>query len=202
MFGPWSARSHKGFAFSLSLRCPREIEAPRFEAEALAFRGDVHRLAGRNRQAVADLEQALLISRRTGMAYLGPWYLGLLAVAADDPEVQAAALEEGEAILASNAVSHNHLQFRRYAIDACLASQDWPGADHHAARLDAFTRAEPLPWASFFIARGRALAAYGAGKISPSLHAEPRGLSKEGRRLGFIEAIRPIDAAVRSGVSA
>ena len=90
MFGPWGARSHKGFAFSLSLRCPREIEAPRFEAEALAFRGDVHRLAGRNRQAVADLEQALLISRRTGMAYLGPWYLGLLAVAADDPEVQAA----------------------------------------------------------------------------------------------------------------
>ncbi|MDG4877013.1 BTAD domain-containing putative transcriptional regulator [Mesorhizobium sp. WSM4935] len=139
-----------------SLDLARKIQAPRFEAEALAFRGDVHRLAGRNGEAIADLQEALRMSRSTGMAYLGPWYLGLLAVAANDAAARKAALEEGEAMLASNAVSHNHLQFRRYAIDACLAAGDWAGADRHAASLDAFTAGEPLPWASFFSARPRA----------------------------------------------
>ncbi|BCM18739.1 BTAD domain-containing putative transcriptional regulator [Mesorhizobium sp. J8] len=181
-----------------SLRLAREIQAPRFEAEALAFRGDVHRLAGRKGRGVADLEEALRVSRRTGMAYLGPWYLGLLAVATDDPGIRAAALEEGEAILASNAVSHNHLQFRRYAIDACLACENWAGASHHVDRLEAFTAAEPLPWANFFAARGRALVAYGLKQISPSLQTELRRMSAEGRRLGLIEATRPIDAAVEA----
>jgi tetratricopeptide (TPR) repeat protein len=183
-----------------SLGLARAIQAPRFEAEALAFRGDVHRLAGRKPQAVADLEEALRISRRTGMAFLGPWYLGLKAVATDDPQARTAALEEGEAILASNVVSHNHLQFRRYAIDACLACEDWTGASRHADCLDTLTTAEPLPWASFFAARGRVLAAYGAGNVSSSLRVELRALSEQGRRLGFIEAIRAIEAAAEAEV--
>jgi len=181
-----------------SLRLAREIQAPRFEAEALAFCGDVHRLAGRNNQAIVDLEEALRISRRTGMAYLGPWYLGLLAVATEDPQVRAAALDEGEAILTSNGVSHNHLQFRRYAIDACLAGEDWAGAGRHADRLEEFTAAEPLPWASFFAARGRALAMYGTGDRSSSLRAKLQGLSEQGRGFGFIEPSRSIDAAALS----
>jgi hypothetical protein len=105
-------------------------------------------------------------------------------------------------MLASNAVSHNHLQFRRYAIDACLAAGDWAGADRHAASLDAFTAGEPLPWASFFSARGRVLAACGAGMLSPSLGKELQGLCKEARRLGFIEAGRAIEAAVEAGAAA
>jgi len=181
-----------------SLRVAREIPGPPFQAEAFVFWGDVHRLAGRNNQAIVDLEEALRISRRTGMAYLGPWYLGLLAVATEDPQVRAAALDEGEAILTSNGVSHNHLQFRRYAIDACLAGEDWAGAGRHADRLEEFTAAEPLPWASFFAARGRALAMYGTGDRSSSLRAKLQGLSEQGRGFGFIEPSRSIDAAALS----
>jgi hypothetical protein len=38
------------------------------------------------------------------------------------------ALVEAEALLATSSIGHNHLHFRRYAIDACLASEDWDGA--------------------------------------------------------------------------
>ncbi|MDG4892393.1 BTAD domain-containing putative transcriptional regulator [Mesorhizobium sp. WSM4976] len=185
-----------------SLHLARQIRAPRFEAEALAFRGDVHRLVGRRREAIADLEEALRMSRQTGMAYLGPWYLGLMAVATDDPTARAAALKEGEALLATNRVGHNHLQFRRYAIDACLACDDGEGACHHADSLDAFTQAEPLPWASFFSARGRALAAAGTGRLSPSLRKELQGLSEEARRRGFIKEGQAIEAALAARTSA
>lgn len=179
-----------------SLHLARQIRAPRFEAEALAFRGDVHRLVGRRREAIADLEEALRMSRHTGMAYLGPWYLGLMAVATDDPTTRAAALNEGEALLATNRVAHNHLQFRRYAIDACLACDDGSGACDHADSLDAFTKAEPLPWATFISARGRALAAAGTGRLSPSLRKELQDLSEEARRRGLIKDGQAIEAAL------
>ena len=100
-----------------ALQLARQIKAPRFEAEALAFRGDVHRAAGRPTEALRDLQEALTIGRATGMTYCGPWYLGLLAAAAEDDGMRREALAEGEALLATNEVAHNNLQFRVNAIE-------------------------------------------------------------------------------------
>ncbi|MPZ35437.1 MAG: hypothetical protein GEV13_31460 [Rhodospirillales bacterium] len=181
----------------MSLQLARQIDAQRFEAEALAFRGGLHRLAGRGAEALADLDEALAISRQTGMAYKGPWYLGILAVAAEDEATRNNALAEGEALLATNSIAHNHLNFRREAIDACLAGGDWTGAIRHAAALEDLTRHEPLPWATFFVARGRALAAYGQGKRDEALAAELERLKSEGNRFGFRIALPAIAAARR-----
>jgi tetratricopeptide (TPR) repeat protein len=179
-----------------ALRLARQIGASRFEAEALAFRGDAHRLAGRRTQALADIEGALVISRKTGMAYMGPWYLGLLAVTTEDAATRASALEEGEALLATNTVGHNHLHFHMYAIDACLACEDWSVAVRHATALEEFTRHEPLPWSSFFAARGRALAACRQGRFNAALKRELRRLKSDAQRFGFMTALPAIQEAL------
>ena len=126
-----------------ALQCARELKSRRFEGEALALRAELHRVAGRRREALDDIAEALSISRETGMAYLGAHYLGVLARATDDIDVFEDALAEGEALLAAGAVSHNHFLFRRDAIEACIDRRRWDAAAHHAAALEEYACREP-----------------------------------------------------------
>src|SRR5581483_5117309 len=99
-----------------------------------------------------------------------------------------ALLDEADALLAAGAVFHNHLIFGKDAIDACLAMGDWERAERHARALEACTRAEPLPMADFFVARGRALAAAGR---DPG-HADRATLERlmgEAERVGYLLAL-------------
>jgi hypothetical protein len=52
--------------------------------------------------------------------------------------------------------------------------------------------AEPTPWSDFFVARGRALAAFGRGGRDV---AELARLSDEGKKLGLLIALTTIEAA-------
>ncbi|MBB5510202.1 adenylate/guanylate cyclase domain-containing protein [Paraburkholderia atlantica] len=179
-----------------ALQCARELKSRRFEGEALAFSAEMHRVAGRQREARADIEAALSISRETGMNYLGAAYLGVLARTTDDPVVFAQALAEGEALLSAGAVSHNHFLFRRDAIDACIDRKRWDAAAHHAAALEDYARREPSAFSAFFVARARALVSYGTGKRDPALLKELQRLRQEGGSLGFLYALQTIDAAL------
>jgi tetratricopeptide (TPR) repeat protein len=179
-----------------ALLLARQIQAPRFEAEALAFRSELLRTRGERIAAVQEVHQALAISRATGMAYMGPVFLGILARASDDPLERAEALREAETLLAVNRLAHNHLLFRRDAIDAALQARAWGEARRHAAALEAHTRAEPLPWSEFYVARGRALARHGEALADSGTREELRRLRTEGRRMGLLEALVAIDAAL------
>ncbi|MBP0590277.1 AAA family ATPase [Paraburkholderia sp. LEh10] len=179
-----------------ALQCARDLKSKRFEGEALALRAELYRVAGRQREALDDIGEALAISRETGMTYLGPSYLGILARATDDSVVFEKALEEGEALLASGAVSHNHYLFRRDAIDACIDRGLWDAAMIHAAALEDYARREPSPFSAFFVARGRALASYGTGNADMASLHELRRLKAEGGRLGFLHAVGAIDSAL------
>ena len=86
------------------------------------------------------------ISRETGVNFVGPWILGQLAVTTENPIERQAALAEGEEILRKGAVSHNHLWFFRYAIDASLSSEDWDDAERYCAALENYTRSDPPIW--------------------------------------------------------
>jgi tetratricopeptide (TPR) repeat protein len=188
-----AARKH----IEAALATARQIGASRFEALSLARRADHLRALGRMEEALADLDAALAIGRESGMAFVGPWILGILATTTEDPKVRKEALDEAEALLADNSISHNHLNFRKDAIEACLAGEDWAGVQYHAAALEDFCRDEPLPWSSFFAARGRALAAFGQGTRNADLIAELRRLKDEGERFGYRIALPAIETALR-----
>jgi tetratricopeptide (TPR) repeat protein len=184
-----AAARHAAAALTLA----QQLGARRFETEALAFRAELNRLAGRRAEALADAEEAVRISRETGMAFLGPYALGALALASDDPAVCRAALAEAEALLGAGAVSHNHLLFPRDAAEAYLEAEDWDGVDRTAAELEQYTRREPLPFAAFYIERARALAARGRGQPDPAALDRIRGA---GERLGLVVALPGVAAAI------
>ncbi len=175
----------------------RQIQAPRFEAEALAFRAELLCTRGDRAAAVQEVLRALAIARATGMAYMGPAFLGVLARASDDRGVRGEALREAEALLETNGLAHNHFLFRRDAIDVALVSQAWDEARRHADALESRTRAEPLPWSRFYIARGRVLARHGEAPEDRGAHEALRRLQTEGERLGLLDALVAIEAALR-----
>jgi class 3 adenylate cyclase/tetratricopeptide (TPR) repeat protein len=138
------------------------IGARRFEAENMLWLAEIRLLEG-DRPAALELAQAALaVGRQTAIGFFGPAILGFIGWSSSTAAERRAALDEGEALLARGAVSHNHLIFRRYAIEAALEAEDWDAVLRHADRLSGYTAAEPLPWADLVIARGRALAAHGA----------------------------------------
>ncbi|MBN3754448.1 AAA family ATPase [Paraburkholderia sp. Tr-20389] len=179
-----------------ALQCARDLKSRRFEGEALALRAELQRVAGRRREALDDIGEALAISRETGMAYLGAAYLGTLARVTHERAVFERAIEEGEAVLAAGAVSHNHYLFRRDAIEACLDRGQWDAAAVHAAALERYVCREPSPFSGFVLARARVLIAHGRGKRSAAASGELRRIREEGAALGFLYALSAIDAAL------
>jgi tetratricopeptide (TPR) repeat protein len=174
----------------------QRLGARRFEANRLTYLAAIHRAQGQRAIAVSRLREGLTISRETGFGFVGAMMLGALALATDDPEERRGALIEGESALRAGAVSHNHFNFYRDAIEAALSIRDWAGAERYASGLEDYTRSEPLVWTDFFIARGRALAAFGRGNRDASLVTELRKLRDEGERLGLKPAIPSLEAAL------
>ena len=104
-----------------------------------------------------------------------------------------AAVAEGEAILNNGAVSHSHLWFYRYAIEASLNDAAWTETERYAAALEDYTRPEQLPWAEFFISLGRALAAHGRDRHNHSAVSELYRLRNEATRFNLRTALPMIE---------
>lgn len=168
-----------------ALELARQLKSRRFEAEALAFGAELDRLAGRHERALAAISGALAISAETGMAYLGPVYYAILALVEENESPRRTALAEGEALLSGNVVAHNHLFFRKDAIEACILLHDWGEAERHAEALEEYIGAESLPWARFVVARARLFVAFGRGRLDCNLEHELKRLDLEGDRLGI-----------------
>jgi hypothetical protein len=95
-------------------------------------------------------------------------------------------------------VSHNHLWFYHFAMEAALSATDWSSVDRYAAALEDYTRAEPLPLSDFFIARGRTLAAFGGGRRDAALTAELVRLRHDADHFGLRIALPALDTALTS----
>jgi tetratricopeptide (TPR) repeat protein len=181
-----------------ALDLARQLGARRFESEGLQFLGRVRHAQGRRAEGLDLIREGLAISRETGMAFMGPWLLGDLALTTDDLAERRAALAEGEGLLASGSVSHNHLWFYPAAIETSLECKEWSAAERYAEALEAYTREEPLPWADFYVARGRALAACGAGQRDRSVMDQLVRLRAEAARIGLMSALAAIEDALRA----
>ncbi len=141
------------------MRLARQLGARRFEAQGLEMEARMLLDTGQRGEAAALLREALAICRDAGLQFCGPKVISALSRAVEDPAERAALLEEGRQMLARGAVGHNHLWFHRDAIEALLSAGDAEGVLGCAGALEAYARAEPLPWSDLFAARGRALAA-------------------------------------------
>ncbi len=174
------------------------LGARRFEAQILAYLAKILREEGRPAEGLALLERALAICRETTMSFTGPRILSELALCTDDPAAREQALAEGEQILRQGAVGHNHLWFYRHAMELALRVGDWDGVDRYAAALEQYTRAEPLPWSDFFIARGRVLAHHGRGWRDDATRKELQRLRDEADRIGFKTSLSALEQALAS----
>ncbi|WP_169789355.1 BTAD domain-containing putative transcriptional regulator [Skermanella aerolata] len=141
-----------------------QLGALRFEAENLMGLGRMALYKGRRTEALDLLTRAMDLAVQTGIGYLGPSVLALLARAHDGPDERRRLLDQGTAMLAQGSVSHNHFIFYREAIEVALDMGDWAAADHYADRLEDFASPEPLPWSTLFVTRGRLLARSGRGE--------------------------------------
>jgi tetratricopeptide (TPR) repeat protein len=179
-----------------ALDLARHLGARRFESEALGFLGDTRWQAGDRAEGVALLREAVTISRESGIAFIGPILLGTLARISDDPAERRAALAEAEALLAAGSISHNYLWFYHDAIETARLAGEWREVERYAAALESYTRAEPLPWAEFHAARGRALAAFGRGARDAATLAELQRLRALAERHGLELMLPALGAAI------
>jgi class 3 adenylate cyclase/tetratricopeptide (TPR) repeat protein len=181
---------------TLVLDLVQRLGARRFLQSCLLYLGKAALSDGDRSEAVRILREVLKISHQTGIRFHGPNILGALALALTDPGEARQALAQGEAIIRAGSVGHNPLRFYPDAIDASLALGDWDEAERYADALEAFTRAEPLPWSDFFIARGRALAALGRRRRDDGIRRELKRLVAEAERLDYHTARPAIEQAL------
>ena len=155
-------------------------------------------MEGSQSEAAKLAEEAVAISRDTGVKFLGPWALGVLALVTTDTSRQDWALAEGEKILGEGCAGHNYLNFYRDAMEASLNMQNWDRVERYAAALEEYTCAEPLAWSDFYIARARALAAYGRGERHDTIVAELRRRQDEATRAGLKSAASGLACVLES----
>ena len=173
-----------------------ELGARRFVARALHWQAKVAIVLGRISEAVDLLQEAIAISRETGVGYIGAALLGTLAVASENSVGREDALKEGEQILQSGCVGHNFFEFYEYGMDACLKSGQWDRVEQYADALEDYTKAEPLPRTDFAIARGRILSTHGRGQRDEATQLELQRVRNEAARVGLNVAISALDEAL------
>ncbi|MEM9488656.1 MAG: tetratricopeptide repeat protein, partial [Myxococcota bacterium] len=180
------------------LATARNMGARRFEVAMLTYLARLARLEGRSDEAERLAEDGVSSSRAIGMFFGGPWALGALAAVTEDPSRCRASLAEGEELLSRATLAHNMLQFCRDGIDACLRHGMPARVEHYAAMLERYTATEPLQWSNFFVARGRALAAWAQGAREPAARAELLRLLRWAEGAEMITAAHALRDAVDS----
>ena len=174
----------------------RRLGAWRFEQSCLISLGRLALAEGHRAEAIKLLKQGVALSKELGRSFHGAHILGALATALEGAEAKCRALAEAEALIAAGCVGLNQLRFYPDAMSVALELGDLDEVERYAAALEDFTKPEPLSWADFFIARGRALADYARGQATIALARELQRVRDEGLRLGFIVALPAIEAAL------
>lgn len=191
----WAARSAE---------IARRIGSKLFDRIGLEYQARFAAHEGDMAEARALIERVVAILRATesGMRFTGARSLGSLALFAADAEQRRAALTEGEALLRAGAPGHNYLWFYRDAMEACLRNAEWSSVEVYAKALRDYTKAEPLPWSEFFIARGLALASFHGGRRDQAVLRELARLRDEAERVGLRYALPALQQALSGEASA
>jgi len=180
------------------LELARRLGSRVFIGVALMDLGRVAYIRGCWDEAENLAQEAVNMIRDSAMAFLGPPALGMLALATRDSDRRRSAMTEAEALLRGSSVGHNFLFFYSDAMETCLQMGEWEEVDRYAQALEDYTSAEPLPYTDFFIARGRALAAFGRGNHDDATMQELQRLHGVAERVVLKVAIRALEEALAS----
>jgi len=156
----------------------------------------LHETEGQHRQAIDEMKRGIEIAREVSLGFQAPQMLGFFTAITDDPVARKAALIEAEGMLQKESLGHGFLTIYRYAMDACLRSGDWNEVERYANALEEYTRPEPLPSSNFFIARGRALAAFGRGQRDATTTDALQRLRDEAAGVGLVTALPALEEAL------
>lgn len=167
--------------------------ARRFVSMYFAAEGMISMRDGDPHRALALLQQGFATCEEAGVGFQGALMLGMLARVAADESVRTDALRRGQALLEHGSVSHNHFYFYRDAMEVSWTHRRWSDLELYAGRLQAYTRAEPLPWSNLLIARGLALARFGRDAQDTMARSELLWVHTEAQRVGFYAARIPPD---------
>jgi hypothetical protein len=141
---------------------------------------------------VSKHRQAVNRSDRWDKAALGGLFEGV------GRHAQGSVHEASMEFRGAGSVSHNHFFLYPDAIEASIEIGDWGGVERYVAALEDFTRSESLPWCNFFIARGRALAAWGQGRREAHFVAEIQAPCNEAERVNISSALPALKDALKS----
>jgi hypothetical protein len=141
-------------------------------------------------------EESVDTLRDGGMAFSGPRALGVLALVTQSSDRRRVALSEAEELLRGDSTGHNYLSFYPDAMETCLQTGEWSEVDRYAQALENYTRAEPLPYTDFFIARGRVLAAFGRGNRDQNTMGELRRIRAVAEDVGLMFALPALQKAL------
>lgn len=181
----------------VGLDVTKVLGAGRFRPILMESLARIELLSGARERAIHTIEHALQLAR-TGelMRYIGPWLLGTRAKCVEDPSVRREALEEGADLLAEGCVGHNYYRFYSHAIDASTEAEDEDGVLRWIGALEAYSSAEPTPWADFHIARGRALAQWLRTKHGADARHALLAVRAIADSVGFMDELPRLDAAL------
>ena len=176
----------------------RRLGSRAFEGQALKDLSEIAYRRGFWDEAERLAQEAVDTLRDGGMAFSGAAALGMLALAARNSERRRSALTEAEELLRGDNISHNYLGFYPLAMETCLQMGERDEVDRYAQALEDYTSAEQLPYIDFFIAHGRALAAFGRGNRDDATMQELQRLRDEADRVGIKFAMHALEEALAS----
>lgn len=174
-----------------------ELGAWRFEGENVIFAAQLEATAGHRERAIELAREAVALCRQHSPSFVGALALGIAATLTDDSAERDLWLGEGEALLQERTLGHNHLYFRRHAIDASLAAGRPDEARRHAGLLAKFAEPEPLPLTDLVVRRGRLLADAAQGTLSPQGRADLSELAAQAEKAQFFPLAAPMRAALQ-----
>jgi len=172
-----------------------ELGARRFLTWGQVFLAKIIAEEGEPARALDMVNEAVAIARETGFSFLGPLALGVRGLLTNDASVRQASFEEAEAVLAQGCVGHNYFHFYRDAMEASLRAGEWGEVARFADALATYTRADPMDWSDFYIARARVLEKIGRGDADDGVVAELDRLENIIRQARLDPARRALDVA-------
>ncbi len=164
-----------------ALEIARALGSQRMESLGWFFRSLLLMRAGDLVAARSELAQAfeLVGSESSALAFVGPQLYGVQALLSTDASARRKALASGQALLMAQALSFNHFVLLDFAIQSSVDGADWDEAWRYCDALESFCAAEPLPWADFIVARGRALVRHGRGEDDGELVQQLQSLRQQ-----------------------